>query len=75
VRPITDARSTALGKEKITVHVQAVRDKGAMWHADPLLGNDREISQYKKAPLISMFPRQKLDTKTLGSGFFYAARV
>jgi hypothetical protein len=37
-RPITDVTSTALGKEEMAVPNSL--KEGAMWHVDPLLGND-----------------------------------
>jgi hypothetical protein len=43
------ARSiTALGKKEMLVHLYAIHP-GAMWNADPLLGSDREISNYTMA--------------------------
>jgi hypothetical protein len=39
--------STTLGKEEMVVRLEAIRNEdlkeGAMWHAYPLLGGDREI--------------------------------
>jgi hypothetical protein len=44
VRPITDVTSIALGKEEMAVRVPNSLKEGAMWHVDPLLANNREIS-------------------------------
>jgi hypothetical protein len=48
MRPITDVMSTALGKEEMAVHLNSLKE-GAVWHVDPLLGNDLEISSYTTA--------------------------
>jgi hypothetical protein len=44
-RSIIDVTSTALGKAEMTSRGK----EGAVWHVDPLLGNDRERSSYTTA--------------------------
>jgi hypothetical protein len=39
---MTDVTSMALGKEEMAICLV----EGAVWHVDPLLGNDGEISRY-----------------------------
>jgi hypothetical protein len=51
-----------------------------LWHVDPLLGNDLEISNCKSrcsvtAPQRSMYPRQQENTTILGSGVFCAGKL
>jgi hypothetical protein len=45
-----DVTSTALRREEMEVCLWAIQKnslmEGAMWHVDPLLGNDHEISNH-----------------------------
>jgi hypothetical protein len=52
-RLITDVTSTAHGKEEWQYACRLFRrnslKEGAIWNVDPLLGNDRKISDYTTA--------------------------
>jgi hypothetical protein len=51
--PITDVTSTGFGKKKWRYACRLFGtnnlNEGAMWHVDPLLGHEREISNYTTA--------------------------